>query len=231
MGSYRLSSVNFVFQNHRSIFIENKSKAFNLAELVCNEIKLAITYGNVQSQDETQFYLDQLTKIMEVCQLKSKKVNPDFISELLELDKEECQNRYQTVVTVNEKCDSQRSRKPTTKQCVSKNTKQKCCPKQISKNNKRVHVSRPKKKINREKINRNFTSVLLESDKDECRNGTRKVVTVVHKSDLQKPTNQQPNKTVSKNAKKQTCRPKQISKNNKRVHESKPKTKLIVINK
>lgn len=57
---------------------------FNLAELVCNEIKLAITFGHIKIQYEIQFLLENLTKITEVCQLKSKKVDPSFISELIE---------------------------------------------------------------------------------------------------------------------------------------------------
>lgn len=59
---------------------------FNLAELVCNEIKLAITFSRTKNQDETQFYLDQLTEIMEVCQINSKKTNCTFISDLTAME-------------------------------------------------------------------------------------------------------------------------------------------------
>lgn len=56
---------------------------------MCNEIKLAITFGHIKNQNEIQFLLDNLTKITEVCQLKSKTVNPNFISKLIECNAEE----------------------------------------------------------------------------------------------------------------------------------------------
>lgn len=82
------------------MFIKDHSKVFNLAELVCNEIKLTITFGNIKNPEEIQLYLDQLTKIMEVCKLKSKKVNPAFISELLDCSKKEEQPTVPQLVDV-----------------------------------------------------------------------------------------------------------------------------------
>lgn len=183
---------------------------------MCNEIKLAIAYGEIKGQDEIQHHLDQLTEIMEVCGIKSKKVDPNFVSELLGLDKEERRNRHQKVV---QKSDSQESDKSTTGRIVSNNAKQKRHPKQKSKNNK--------KKIYWEKGNLDLISEFLGSNEGECPNRPRKVVTVIQKSGLQEiPGNRRPKKIVSKNAKQQ-IRQKQTVKNNKRLQQ--PKPKLIAI--
>lgn len=100
------------------MFIKDHSKVFNLAELVCNEIKLAIIFGRVKTQDQTELYLDQLTKIMDVCQLKSKKVNPSFVSDLIGCSKIENQNNAPKLIdTVNQPNDLQ-----DTKHVVSKNS-------------------------------------------------------------------------------------------------------------
>lgn len=58
---------------------------------MCNEIKLAIIHGHSKNQDETKFYLDQLTYITEVCQVKSKVVNPSMINELIGCQKNQKQ--------------------------------------------------------------------------------------------------------------------------------------------
>uniref|UniRef100_A0A2S2RB26 Uncharacterized protein n=1 Tax=Sipha flava TaxID=143950 RepID=A0A2S2RB26_9HEMI len=84
-----------IVTDHRSIFIKDDSKVFNLAELMCNEIKLAIILGHSKNQDETKFYLDQLTNIMEVCQVKSKAVNPSLIVELTGSQKKQKEQNIQ----------------------------------------------------------------------------------------------------------------------------------------
>lgn len=81
-----------IFQNHKSVFIKDDSKVFNLAELVCNEIKLIIIQGHITNRDQTQFLLDQLTKIMEVCEIKSKNVDPSFKIKLKGSDEKKPQN-------------------------------------------------------------------------------------------------------------------------------------------
>lgn len=43
---------------------------------------MAIYFGRASNKDEIRFYLDQLTKIMEVCQLKSKNVNLNLLVDL-----------------------------------------------------------------------------------------------------------------------------------------------------
>jgi hypothetical protein len=62
---------------------------------MCNEIKLAIILGHSKNQDETKFYLDQLTNIMEVCQVKSKAVNPSLIVELTGSQKKQKEQNIQ----------------------------------------------------------------------------------------------------------------------------------------
>lgn len=44
---------------------------------------MAIYFGHTKNREEIQFYLDQLTKIMEVCKLKSKNVNPNLLADLI----------------------------------------------------------------------------------------------------------------------------------------------------
>jgi len=123
------------------MFIKDHSKVFNLAELVCNEIKLAITLGRIENQDQTELYLDQLTKIMNVCQLKPKKVNPNFISEIIGCSKEENQNVSKFIDAVNQQNDLQ-----DTKQIVLKNSTKNRRLKHTSNNQ---HIRVPKSKPRR----------------------------------------------------------------------------------
>lgn len=84
---------------------------------MCNEIKLAIVYSRTKNREEIKFYLDQLTKIMEVCQLKSKEINPNYLIDLIECNKE----KQQSIEEVNQEHDvkiakqilSQKSKKQT----------------------------------------------------------------------------------------------------------------------
>lgn len=99
-----------IFQCHRSIFVNDQSEVINLAELVCNEIKLAIANGCIKSPDQTRLYLDHLTTIMEVCRIKSKKLNPDLKSELLKCDKKLQQNEVPQIGAKNKKTESQKTK-------------------------------------------------------------------------------------------------------------------------
>lgn len=139
---YDFIKVHIYFQNHRSIFIKDHSKVFNLADLVCNEIKLAITFGNIKNPEEIKLYLDQLTKIMEICKLKSKTVNPAFISELLCSKKEEQSTMPQLIDVFNKQSDLEE-----TKQNKSLlNLNKQCRIKQSSNNYTRVYKSKSRKK-------------------------------------------------------------------------------------
>ncbi|XP_026823304.1 uncharacterized protein LOC113561210 [Rhopalosiphum maidis] len=135
-----------IIKKHRSIFIKDHSKVFNLAELVCNEIKLAITFGCIKNQDQTQLYLDQLTKIMDVCQLKSKKVNPTLILEIIGSSEKENQNNvFKQIDTVNHQNDPQ-----ATKQIVSKNsTKQRRLKHTSNNHHTRAPKSKPRRRHHR----------------------------------------------------------------------------------
>lgn len=102
----------------------------NLAELVCNEIKLAITNGHIKSPEQTRFYLDYLTTIMEVCRIKSKKLNPDLKLELLKCDKKQQQNKVPQIEAKNGKTESRK-----TKQIGTQNPKKQRQLKQNLNNN------------------------------------------------------------------------------------------------
>lgn len=120
-----------IFQNHRSAFFRDRSKAINLAELVCNEIKQAITIGHVNGPDEIQRHLDHLTEITTMCQLKSKKLDPNMKTGLIDYD-----DRSQTV-------DSKSTDEPAT---TSKNPNKRCRLKRTSNNRTRVCKSKMKSK-------------------------------------------------------------------------------------
>jgi len=113
---------------------------------VCNEIKLAITFGRVENQDQTQLYLDQLTKIMDVCQVKSKKANPTFILEIIGCDEKKKENNVSKQIdTVNQQNDLQ-----DTKQIVSKNSNKQRRLKHTPNNHHiRVPKSKPRRRHNR----------------------------------------------------------------------------------
>lgn len=68
-----------MFQQHYSSF---GSKKFNLAELVCNELRLA-TNSCETSSGEMLFYFKTLTKIMETFNLEMKDVDPSMKSKLI----------------------------------------------------------------------------------------------------------------------------------------------------
>lgn len=76
-----------------------------MAELVCNEIKVAITFGRTKNDNETQLYLNQLTKITQKCQLKSIEANPTFITEILENSQEKQHDISQQDDTINQEDD------------------------------------------------------------------------------------------------------------------------------
>lgn len=135
-----------IITKHRSIFIKDHSKVFNLAELVCNEIKLAITSGHIENRDQTELYLDQLTKIMEVCQLKPKKVNPNFVFEITGcVEKESQNNACKEIDAVNQQNDLQ-----DTKQIVLKNsTKQRRVKHTSNNHHTRVPKSKPRRRHHR----------------------------------------------------------------------------------
>ncbi|CAI6362031.1 unnamed protein product [Macrosiphum euphorbiae] len=132
-----------IITKHRSIFIKDQSKVFNLAELVCNEIKLAITLGRTENQDQTEFYLDQLTKIMDVCQLKPKKVNPSFKFEIIGCNEKENHNNVSKQSdAVNQQNDLQ-----DTKQIVlKKSTKQRRLKYTSNNHHARVPKSKPRRR-------------------------------------------------------------------------------------
>jgi len=89
---------------------------------MCNEIKLFIAFGHTKNADKIQFYLDQLTTITEMCQLKSKKADPSMKSELLKFCKEEQQNVSQEINVVQRNDLKQVVLKYHNKQRVSKQT-------------------------------------------------------------------------------------------------------------
>lgn len=68
-----------MFQNHYSLFC---SKKFNLADLICNEIRLA-TNANGTSSEDMLYYIKMLTKIMEMCNLKIKDLDSSMKSKLI----------------------------------------------------------------------------------------------------------------------------------------------------
>lgn len=105
------------FQNHRSIFIKDNSRTFNLAELVCNEIKLVIINGCIKNRDQIQFCLDQLTKIMEVCQIKSKNVELSFKSSLIGGEEEKQQKVLKENNAATQKNDGQNTKRTPKKKC------------------------------------------------------------------------------------------------------------------
>ncbi|XP_050434420.1 uncharacterized protein LOC126841804 [Adelges cooleyi] len=72
-----------IVTGHCSIFSKDTSVTFNLAELLCNEIKLVVLSGGAADPKDTQYLLDQLTTIMEVCRIKSKEADPTMRSRLL----------------------------------------------------------------------------------------------------------------------------------------------------
>lgn len=109
-----------VFQNHRSIFIKDDSKIFNLAELVCNEIKLVLIQGCIKNQDQIQFCLDQLTKITEVCQIKSKNADPSFKSELIGREQEKQENELRKNNVFDQKNKIQNTKQTTPKKKCNK---------------------------------------------------------------------------------------------------------------
>ncbi|XP_050543407.1 uncharacterized protein LOC126906699 [Daktulosphaira vitifoliae] len=76
------ASKEFITQ-HFSIFAQDTDKTFNLAELLCNEIKLVILFGGAKDSKDIQFYLNQLTKIIEICKIKSQEADPTLRSRLL----------------------------------------------------------------------------------------------------------------------------------------------------
>ncbi|XP_025200273.1 uncharacterized protein LOC112598130 [Melanaphis sacchari] len=135
-----------IIKKHRSIFIKDHSKVFNLAELVCNEIKLAITFGNIKNQEQIQLYLDQLTKIMDVCQLKSKKINPTLILEITGCSEKENQNNASKQIdAINQQNNLQ-----VTKQIVSKNATKQSRLKHTSNNrHTRALKSKPRRRHHR----------------------------------------------------------------------------------
>jgi len=103
---------------------------------------LAITFGQIENPDQIQLYLDQLTKIMDVCQLSSKKVNPNFITEIIGSSKKENQeNNFKQIDADNQQNDLQ-----ITKQIVSKNSTKQRRIKHISNNH---HTRAPKSKPRR----------------------------------------------------------------------------------
>ncbi|XP_027838354.2 uncharacterized protein LOC114120598 [Aphis gossypii] len=135
-----------IIKEHKSIFIKDHSKVFNLAELVCNEIKLAITFGQIKNSDQIQLFLDQLTKIMDVCQLKSKKVNPNFILEIIGCNKKE--NRDNIFKQID--ADNQQNDLQITKQIVSKNsTKQRRIKHTSNNHHTRAPKSKPRRRHHR----------------------------------------------------------------------------------
>lgn len=109
-----------IFQNHRSIFMKDDSKIFNLAELVCNEIKLVLIKGFIKNQDQIQFYLDQLTKITEVCQIKSKNADPSFKSELIGYEQGKQEDVLKGNNVSNQKNKVQNTKQTTPKKKCSK---------------------------------------------------------------------------------------------------------------
>lgn len=117
---------------------------FNLAELICNEIKLAIILGHCKNQEETQFYLDQLTNITEVCHVKSKTVNPSLTVELIGCQKNQNQqNGFQKIGNQHKK----RSRK--NKNAVSQIPNKTIHVKSTSNNRKPVFKLKPRNKNQR----------------------------------------------------------------------------------
>lgn len=112
----------------------------NLAELVCNEIKFAITFDRIKSPNDTQFYLDQLTEIMEVCGLKSKKLNPKLSFELIVCEKQKQWNVSQTI--------KQQNGSLKTKPKLSQKLNKKRLSKSTTINSNRVHTYKTKRKIN-----------------------------------------------------------------------------------
>lgn len=113
------------------MFFRDRSKAINLAELVCNEIKLAISMGHINGSDEIRHHLDRLTEITEMCQLKSKKLDPNMKIELVD---------HNARVP---KVDSQPTEAPAV---TSKNTNKQCRVKLASNNRTRVCKSKTKSK-------------------------------------------------------------------------------------
>lgn len=108
---------------------------------MCNEIKLAITVGHINGPDEIRHHLDRLTEITEMCQLKSKKLDPNMKTELIGHD-----DRVQTV-------DSQPSDGPAV---TSKNTNKQCRVKRASNNRTRVCKSKTKSRNHGRKMWKNI---------------------------------------------------------------------------
>lgn len=101
--------------------------------------------GKIENQDQRELYLDQLTKIMDVCQLKPKKVNPNFISEIIGYSEKENQNVSQLIDAFNQQNDLQ-----DTKQIVLKNSTKKRRLKYTSSNqHTRVPKSKPRRRHHR----------------------------------------------------------------------------------
>lgn len=113
---------------------------------MCNEIKVAITLGRIENQDQIELYLDQLTKIMDVCQLKPKKTNPNFIFEIIGCSEKENQNNVcKQIEAVTQQNDLQ-----DTKQIVLKNsTKQRRLKHTSNNHHTRVSKSKPRRRHHR----------------------------------------------------------------------------------
>lgn len=72
-------SNNYIITQHFSSF---GSKKFHLAELICNEIRLA-TNSSSTAPDDMLYYFKMLTKIMETCNLQMKDVDSSFKAKLI----------------------------------------------------------------------------------------------------------------------------------------------------
>lgn len=120
-----------------------------MAELVCNEIKLAIIYGYTKNQKETQYFLDQLTKIVEVCQVKLQEANPNFTSEILGYNEREQQNISQHVVTVHRVNDQKTTDHIKSHTSNKKSIRFKPC----TNNSKQVSTIKSRRKYRRKNVN------------------------------------------------------------------------------
>ncbi|VVC32848.1 Hypothetical protein CINCED_3A017811 [Cinara cedri] len=69
----------YLIKEHFSSF---GTKKFNLAELICNEIRLA-TNASTTSSEDLLFYYKMLTKIMETCNIKIKNIDPSMKTKLI----------------------------------------------------------------------------------------------------------------------------------------------------
>lgn len=68
-----------MFQSHYSSF---GSKKFNLADLICNEIRLAMNANGTSSED-VLYYNEMLTKIIKMCNVEMKNVDSSMKDKLV----------------------------------------------------------------------------------------------------------------------------------------------------